>query len=255
MHFGIRQALARTLSTQPAESGGGRRERAMEPQSHRVEWGAHQPQAPRTIHVQERALRPPRRTGDYLPRRSLRYVVGHAVNAIRNGMQRNRSAMTALHHNASQLAGQRFGRLLVIEPDGKTDDLHIAWRCKCDCGKEKRIASNSLTRSSPVQSCGCMNRDTAQRKRRVGGVWNDGKSYAVQNGARCYRTRHAWATAVIRHYGNKCERCGWDKARCDAHHRVPKAQGGFHTIANGVVLCPNCHRLEHEAGRADCCAT
>ncbi|NCQ35041.1 HNH endonuclease [bacterium] len=42
--------------------------------------------------------------------------------------------------------------------------------------------------------------------------------------------------------------CGWDKARCDAHHREPKAKGGKHTIQNGMVLCPNCHRIAHEAG-------
>lgn len=41
------------------------------------------------------------------------------------------------------------------------------------------------------------------------------------------------------------------EARCDVHHRVPKAHGGLHTLANAVVLCPNCHRIEHEAGNAD----
>ncbi|WP_408509611.1 HNH endonuclease signature motif containing protein [Paraburkholderia sediminicola] len=45
--------------------------------------------------------------------------------------------------------------------------------------------------------------------------------------------------------------CGWDKAGCDSHHRIPKAQGGAHTIENGMVLCPNCHRIEHEQGRGD----
>jgi len=80
------------------------------------------------------------------------------------------------------------------------------------------------------------------------GAWNEGKSYAICEGEHCYRSRAAWAKAVIRHYGNQCMSCGWDKARCDAHHREPKAKGGKHTIQNGMVLCPNCHRIAHEAG-------
>jgi hypothetical protein len=125
------------------------------------------------------------------------------------------------------------------------------WHCVCDCGKTKDIASNSLTRKKPVQSCGCMNATTAQAKKRVDGPWNEAKSYAIKDGVHCYRTRHAWAKAVVRRYGNACQICGWNKARCDAHHRIPKSRGGAHTIENGIVLCPNCHRVEHEQGRGD----
>ena len=42
------------------------------------------------------------------------------------------------------------------------------------------------------------------------------------------------------------ERCGWDKARCDVHHRVARCDGGLNTISNGEVICPNCHRVAHE---------
>jgi 5-methylcytosine-specific restriction endonuclease McrA len=150
---------------------------------------------------------------------------------------------------AHDLAGQRIGKLVVQRVDGRTKDKHVAWLCQCDCGQTKRVASNSLRRRNPVQSCGCMNRDTAQRKRRQGGPWNEGKSYVIDGGGHCYRTRHGWARAAIKHYGNRCERCGWDSARCDVHHREPKAGGGAHTLANAIVLCPNCHRIEHEKGR------
>jgi hypothetical protein len=47
------------------------------------------------------------------------------------------------------------------------------------------------------------------------------------------------------YYGDKCMHCGWDEATCDAHHRQPKSKGGKNTIANGIILCPNCHRKEH----------
>lgn len=154
--------------------------------------------------------------------------------------------MSELHPNSRDLSGMTSGRLKVLKPAGRARDQHLLWLCQCDCGKEKLISSNSLTRRAPVQSCGCMNHTTAQRKRRADGAWNDGKSYVISNGEHCYKTRHAWAKAAIKRYGNRCEKCGWKEARCDVHHREPKARGGLHTIANAIVLCPNCHRIEHE---------
>lgn len=151
------------------------------------------------------------------------------------------------HANMTDLSGRRVGRLIIDGPVGRSADGHVLWRCLCECGKTKNIASNSLTRAAPVQSCGCMNATTAQRRRNPNGAWNEGKSYVISNGEHCYKTRHGWAKAAIRHYGNRCERCGWDKARCDVHHRHPKSSGGAHTLKNAIVLCPNCHRVEHEA--------
>jgi len=43
----------------------------------------------------------------------------------------------------------------------------------------------------------------------------------------------------------KCERCGWDKALCDRHRLIPGHSGGEYKEGNIIVLCPNCHRLEH----------
>ncbi|WP_448043753.1 HNH endonuclease [Bradyrhizobium liaoningense] len=147
------------------------------------------------------------------------------------------------------MTGLIFGKLTVLRADGRRKDGHVSWLCQCTCGKQKSVSSNSLRRKNPVRSCGCLNHTRAQNKRQPGGAWNEGKSYAIGNGEHCYKTRHAWAKAAVRHYGNKCERCEWDAARCDVHHRKPKAKGGLHTIANAVVLCPNCHRIEHEATR------
>lgn len=144
------------------------------------------------------------------------------------------------------LHGHRNGRLVAVEVVGRNREGRAMWRCDCDCGGSKVVQANNLTRESGTKSCGCLLREANSAKVRAEGAWNDGKSYAIQGGERCYKTRHAWARAVIRHYGNQCERCGWDAARCDVHHRQPKASGGLHTISNAIVLCPNCHRIEHE---------
>jgi hypothetical protein len=158
--------------------------------------------------------------------------------------------MRSSHPNIKDLTGQIFGRLIVIEIAGCATDGHIRWVCQCSCGGRKIANSNSL-RAGQVKSCGCLNKDAAAKRITAHGVWNKGKSYAVQNGNRCYKTKHGWAKAVIRKYGNKCQICNWDKAKCDAHHKIAKAKGGLHTIENGIVLCPNCHRLQHELGDVD----
>lgn len=52
-----------------------------------------------------------------------------------------------------ELAGQRFGRLVVIEarPRPKGD---MQWLCRCDCGTDKVISSGHL-RARNATSCGC----------------------------------------------------------------------------------------------------
>lgn len=147
------------------------------------------------------------------------------------------------------LAGHRNGRLVAVAPVGRHRGGHVLWQCKCDCGGTKIVQSNNLTRSSGTKSCGCLRQQAAIARLKRDGAWNDGKSYSINGGARCYKTRHSWAKAALCQYGNKCERCGWAKARCDVHHRNAKARGGLHTIDNAIVLCPNCHRVEHEASR------
>lgn len=55
------------------------------------------------------------------------------------------------------LAGQKFGRLLVLERGkrlGKSGVYH--WRCQCDCGRHVFIRGSCLT-SNSTQSCGCLN--------------------------------------------------------------------------------------------------
>jgi 5-methylcytosine-specific restriction endonuclease McrA len=75
------------------------------------------------------------------------------------------------------------------------------------------------------------------------GTWNKGKSYSI--GKKEYKNKRWWGMKAKEHYGNACMKCGWDKAECDVHHKIPLSDGGRHTIENAIVLCPNCHRLEH----------
>ena len=54
-----------------------------------------------------------------------------------------------------------------------------------------------------------------------------------------------WKQRVIGKYGEKCQVCGWNEVPevIEVHH------GDFNrknnAIENGIVLCPNCHRIIH----------
>lgn len=60
-----------------------------------------------------------------------------------------------LKSSFQDMTGQRFGKLTVIEPAGKTNDRQLKWLCRCDCGNEKIILGSSL-KSGRTQSCGCI---------------------------------------------------------------------------------------------------
>lgn len=58
------------------------------------------------------------------------------------------------------IAGQRFGRLVALEPTDQRSGSSVVWRCQCDCGNTPLIRGKSLTDGVTV-SCGCYNRERA----------------------------------------------------------------------------------------------
>ena len=142
------------------------------------------------------------------------------------------------------IAGLRFGRLVALEVIGKNESNSLLWRCSCDCGAFVNRSSAGLNKAKGVSSCGCYLREVSKERLRQITPWNKGKTYATKSGE--YAQKGAWALAVIRVKGNGCSRCGWSEARCDVHHIVPRSKGGRNTVENGIVLCPNCHRVTHE---------
>ena len=74
------------------------------------------------------------------------------------------------------LKGQRFGRLTVIErtPDKTTGvKPRVMWRCRCDCGKEVVVRSESITSGHTV-SCGCKTRKHGfSHKERLYETWKN----------------------------------------------------------------------------------
>ena len=61
------------------------------------------------------------------------------------------------------LTGQRFGKLVAMEPFKKSGDHEFWWRCKCDCGKICEVIASSLTQGF-THSCGCLKQSVGELK-------------------------------------------------------------------------------------------
>lgn len=70
------------------------------------------------------------------------------------------------------LKNKRFGKLVAIEPCGKSKNGAILWRCLCDCGNETVVTSSNLN-SGSTMSCGCLYHDGTNKKSYKHGLSND----------------------------------------------------------------------------------
>lgn len=75
-----------------------------------------------------------------------------------------------LHHNSKDITGQRFGRLIALNP---LRSLHgkVRWLFRCDCGRHHEAVGTSVTSGDTV-SCGCHRRRRGgQSNRKVYHAW------------------------------------------------------------------------------------
>ncbi len=56
--------------------------------------------------------------------------------------------------NILNLTGKRFGKLVVLEREGRFRGCSTEWKCLCDCGKIKIVIQNNLV-NKHLKSCGC----------------------------------------------------------------------------------------------------
>lgn len=124
--------------------------------------------------------------------------------------------------------------------------------CECGCGqlrdvRDKRgrptryISGHQNKNKTPAQIMAASKTLKAIVAKREH-PWNKGKTYIMAKRT-TYANKGAWMMALKRLFRDECMRCGWAEAPCDCHHILPKSDGGKNTIENGIILCPNCHRL------------
>lgn len=64
---------------------------------------------------------------------------------------------------AKDLAGQQFGKLLVIRKTDLRKQNSIVWECQCACGNTALVCAKSLC-SGQTKSCGCHNLEVAKTR-------------------------------------------------------------------------------------------
>lgn len=60
---------------------------------------------------------------------------------------------------ATDLIGQRFGKLTVLARARTYSNGSATWACRCDCGGSRTVATQALHRGR-TRSCGCIRRQT-----------------------------------------------------------------------------------------------
>ncbi len=150
------------------------------------------------------------------------------------------------------LAGQKFGRLLVIERASKSVSGEIMWGCKCDCGKS-HTASQSNLRGGNTRSCGCLRRETASRVSKQNhtthGLTGTPEYDRARKNKRRERKRnldsgwtHEMEQALVAFYPN-CVLCnGNDRMTTD--HVRPLSKGHGLAPGNAVRLCVSCNSIK-----------
>ena len=116
------------------------------------------------------------------------------------------------------LTGQRFGKLTVVHEVEKLGHF-TAWLCKCDCGRESIVRTNSL-RAGATKSCGC-------------GIVEATRARATKYSIRNMRLYHVWYGMI-----NRCQ-----DPKSKFYHRY----GG-----RGISVCEEWHDYEAFARWALC---
>lgn len=90
---------------------------------------------------------------------------------------------------ATDISGQKFGRLMVVERVG-TIRGQAAWRCECDCGNTTIVPSHDLKRGS-TKSCGCYAAELSRQRLETHGLTK----------TRIFRT---WTSMISRCSNDRC---------------------------------------------------
>lgn len=164
-------------------------------------------------------------------------------------------------YQLKDLAGETFGRLKVLQRDGKIRGKS-AWLCLCECGNTCRIHQAQLT-TGITQSCGCLHRDV-MREVKSGSSnnnWNGGVS-ELRHQIRHLQEYINWRKAVFERDHYTCRFTKVKGGKLHAHHIEP-----FHEIiekfnivtvddaihcdalwdtSNGITLSEKAHKKFHK---------
>ena len=159
------------------------------------------------------------------------------------------------------LAGQRFGRLVVLGRVG-TIRGRSAWECVCDCGNTTTVASDLLIRGD-TQSCGCLRRDLIRRRRKANGVSSRNQVLSrYRNNAKV--RGYSWGLSdkqVFDLFSQPCAYCGAAPGNVfhSRHSTGDFIYSGIDRVDNNrgyepdnvVPCCGTCNKAKHTMGEEE----
>lgn len=110
--------------------------------------------------------------------------------------------------NLINMSGLRFGRLAVVEYEGKEK-----WKCVCDCGSERVVHGGNLRRGI-TKSCGCLVVERSREMMRV-------------IGSKIGADRSGWKG------GRRIDKNGYVNV---IHRESPESAGGRYNLEHRVVM-------------------
>lgn len=166
-----------------------------------------------------------------------------SINKEKSMKQSRTGSNSGKSQKIVDIAGQRFGRLLVLSMAGKNSRNTVLWTCICDCGNAAVVLGTKL-RSGHTISCGCAQRDASRLAQTSHGmrrtpeynIWRSMKS-------RCYKKTNA----AYHNYGGRgievCE--SWRESFTNFIADMGKRPSDSHSIDridnDGHYEPGNCH--------------
>lgn len=149
--------------------------------------------------------------------------------------------------------GQKFNRLTALEKVGRDGRSYALWRCACECGGEKVVASNLLSAGN-TKSCGCLGHKGEHRT--VSPGYHSGRLTAVQRlpDGRWLCECECGNKPVV-HNGSlqsgNTRSCGCLTNRAPENKHDGRGTGAWNSWKDMNKRCsnPRCERFPHYGGR------
>jgi len=96
------------------------------------------------------------------------------------------------------IAGHKYGRLLVVQQSNVKNSIKLKWECLCDCGNTVFVTSNDL-RTQKTLSCGCYKSEKTRAAKTKHG-YRHKKTYTVWSNmiARCTKNNPNYSNRGIK---------------------------------------------------------